>query len=92
MANKLFIGIDMFTVNQDILLVSETGITTLASVPVESVGNLAYSLIDSNNIEEIEINGNKKYTKKVAHDIINALQRNYSKRNVRITTNGEVFN
>lgn len=93
MASKLFVNIDMFTINQDISLIDNGEVKYLMSVPIENLDKAIYSLVGSNNnINDIELHGNKQYIQKTGYKILEGLNKIYADRNVRITINGEVFN
>lgn len=92
MAKKLFIKIDMFNLNQDVLLTQDNDIEKIASVPIDSVGKIVCSLAGEKNVEEIEIDGNQEYIQKVGLEVLEGLENYYTDRNVRIKLNGKVFN
>ena len=90
---KLFIELDMFNFNQNIILYDgDKDPVFLARVPVEKVSEIAIGHIDECNIDEIEIDGNRNFAQRVVSDLQNDLKTRYSNRNVRIKINGEVLN
>lgn len=93
MAKKLCVNIDMFTINQNIFIADDDKVKLIASVPVDRVGEIVYSLAGAKDgIEEIEIDGNQDYIQKVGFEVLEGLEELYSNKNVRVKLNGEVFN
>lgn len=88
---KLFVGVNMFTSNQDIILVEGDLTKPIANVPMDRLGEVLASFVSANQADEIEIHGNKEYAEQILFDIKQFLKTTYSE-NVRITINGEVCN
>lgn len=89
---KMFVKVDMFTINQDVFLEHGGEIKHIASVPTDKLGEIVYSLVNSKDgIEEIEIDGNQKYIEKIGQEVLEGLNKNYSN-NVRVKLNGKVSN
>lgn len=93
MAKKLCVNISMFDFNQDVFMTDGEIIKHVASVPMERLSEIIYSLTGTEDgIEEIEINGNQEYIQPVGYEILEGLNKLYSDKNVRVYLNGEVFN
>lgn len=86
---KLFVGVNMFSANQDIIYVDENMTKPIANIPVDRIGETLAGFVPAKNINEIEIHGNKEYAEQILFDIKQYLNTTYSE-NVRITINGEV--
>lgn len=93
MAKKLLVNINMFTIDQDVFEADDDNIKHIASVPIDRIGEIIYSLANAkDSIEEIEIDGNQDYIQKVGFEVLEGLEKLYSNKNVRVKLNGEVFN
>lgn len=93
MAKKLLIMINIFAVNQDVFEADGDNLKHIASVPIDQIGEMVYSLANAKDgIEEIEIDGNQDYIQKVGLEVLEGLEKLYSNKNVRVKLNGEVFN
>lgn len=93
MAKKLIIKIDMFNRNQDIVLLNENHEKTqIASVQLEDIPNIPLNYVWGSELEEISMYGNKQFLEGVCYQLISNLKKYYSKDNVRVKINGEVFN
>ncbi len=94
MANKLYVNLNMFSLNQSIFFSDgDKEPVSIASVPIESVGETLASFSANAPVDEIEIHGNKDYIKQALYDLKYSLETTYkNNKNVRIFANGEVCN
>lgn len=93
MAKKLCVNINMFDLNQDVFVAENEEIKHIASVPIDRLSEIVYSLAGVNDgVEEIEINGNQEYIQPVGYEILEGLNKLYSEKNVRVYLNGEILN
>lgn len=93
MAKKLLVIINLFAIDQDVFEADGDNLKHIASVPIDRIGEMIYSLANAKDgIEEIEIDGNQDYIQKVGLEVLEGLEKLYSNKNVRVKLNGEVFN
>ena len=93
MAKKLLVMINMFAMNQDVFEADGDNFKHVASVPVDRIGEMIYSLANAKDgIDEIEIDGDQNYIQKIGFEVLEGLEKLYSNKNVRVKLNGEVFN
>lgn len=89
---KLYIGIDMFNMNQTLFLEREGEVGQAVAVPLNQLNQTIYHLINEENINEIYIGGNQDFIEKIGYEILDELKLNYSNKNVRIKANDKVLN
>jgi len=86
---KVYIGLNMFSLVQDIIFVNENNEPKyMSNAPTDRVGELAANIAISNNADEIEIDGNTAFAQQIIYDLTNVLKTQYADRNVRIKLNG----
>ena len=87
--DKLFVNINMFTLNQRVLLVRDNSATVIASPPLDQMREVLDAALDQYKVSEINFAGNENYIKEF---ILYTLKTKYSDRNVRILVNGKILN
>lgn len=93
MAKKLYTKINMFDLAQTVFLVKDEKVTKMTSVPTDELGTTFASLVETQDVDEIELDGNTLYTQKIGQEILENITRLYSNnKNVRININGKIFN
>lgn len=90
---KIVVSVNMFDMYQTIYYVENDKPTKVTSVMTDNIVNfILYNDQWNKGVDEIEIDGNKHFVKKIGNDLVTEFQRQFSNRNVRILINGEVFN
>ena len=89
---KICVKVEMFSMNQDIYIADNGEVKHIATVPMDRVGEMVFSLAGTHNIDEVEINGNTEYIQQIGYDILDGMEKFYSNKNVRVKLNGKVFN
>ena len=84
---KLYVGVDMFNVNQT-LFIEKEGMTT----PMNLLNKTIYQLVETEDIEEVFIGGAQEYIEKIGYDILKDLKTNYAEKNVRVRVNDKILN
>lgn len=92
MAKKLCVKINMFDANQELFLAEDGEIKHVGSVPMDRISEAAYSMAGARGVDEIEVDGNPDFIQQIGMEILEGLEKFYSKENVRIKLNGKVFN
>ena len=89
---KIVVNINMFDVSQKVYYIQNDRQIKTISVPLaELVNFILHNEQWNKDIEEIDIEGNKDFIKKIGYDFITGFKTQYSNRNVRILTNGEIL-
>ena len=90
---KLFIDISVFNIYQTVFLIKNNEKVETLRVSMPELLTHISNVLDAEDITEIEFSGHKIYIDKIANDLLETLKTTkYANRNVRIITNGEVFN
>lgn len=90
---KLFIDISVFNIYQTVFLIKNNEKVETLRVSMPELLTHISNVLDAEDIAEIEFSGHKVYIDKIANDLLETLKTTkYANRNVRIITNGEVFN
>ena len=90
---KLFIDVSVFNIYQTVFLIKNNEKVETLRVSMPELLTHISNALDAEDIAEIEFSGHKVYIDKIANDLLETLKTTkYANRNVRIITNGEVFN
>ena len=89
---KLLIDVSIFNIYQTVALIENNETIETLRVSMTDLLKHISTVLDTKDLAEIEFSGHKIYIDKVATDLLETLKTKYANRNVRIITNGEVFN
>ena len=95
MDKRIVIKLNMFILNQEISLINadnDKEITNTISVPIDKIDDTIEEFVQTNNIDEIYVEGNKKFAKAIINDLQSILTYKYSEKKVRIYLNGKICN
>lgn len=94
MANKISVGLDMFAMDQKITLTGDDGAPQMSAlVPFDRVGETCAAFAAQHGVTEIFLFGQKDALAQTAYDTQFYINKLFSNNNqVRIYTNGEIFN
>lgn len=90
MAKKIFIRLNMFSVDQDVVVLGDDTTQTYRTT-LSNLINTITDIIDAEQIEEIDFTSNKDFAQPIAEILNDKMVTKYNERNVRITINGEIF-
>lgn len=83
----------MFDMYQQIYYIENDNVTRTTTAMTDNLADfILYNERWNKDVDEIEIDGNKAFIKKIGQDILTKFNNQFSNRNVRILINGEVLN
>ena len=83
----------MFSMSQSIYKVSDDGeMENIAATSIDNIPEAVSVLMESFDVDEIELDGPGKFIEKCGYDILEELKQNYTNKNVRINLNGTLLN
>lgn len=89
---KLYVGVDMFNVNQTLFIEKEGKVGQAMTTPMNLLNKTIYQLVETEDIEEVFIGGAQEYIEKIGYDILKDLKTNYAEKNVRVRINDKILN
>lgn len=85
MDNKIFILIDMFSLNSKIMLVtSETEPTEIGSYSIKQIPEAVIALAHEHNAYNVQISGGEKYSKLIEYGIESAEMAKYGENKIKV--------
>ena len=94
MANKITVGLNLFTIDQKVIVSSASGDVLLtANVPLDRIGETVAALAQTHDVDKVNLFGQDDFVSQPAYDTKFYLNKLFSENNnVRIFINGEIFN
>ena len=91
MAKRIFVKLNMFTFNQPIFLMDDDNeFKHITELPEDEVSDFVINFANINNIDEVELSGDKQFAQRIIFDLHNTLTTKYAEKKVRVSLNGEL--
>lgn len=91
MAKRIFVKLNMFTFNQPIFLMDDDNeFKRITELPEDEVSDFIINFANINNIDEVELSGDKQFAQRIIFDLHNTLTTEYAEKKVRVSLNGEL--
>lgn len=85
--NTIFCNINLFDLNQSILLLSEDKYMPIGQSDFQDLGSTIALLCDTYQVNNVQLIGHSEYAQVVKRDILTFSKMNYNNNNIEVTIN-----